>query len=80
MKYIVIGAGGIGSTVALDLAQCSETNSVSVADINMTAAQEVAQSLGSKGTACKVDIYDAQGLVNAIEGYDVVLNLAGPYY
>jgi lysine 6-dehydrogenase len=80
MKYMVIGAGGIGSTVAMDLAQCSETSAISVADINMAVAQEVAQSLGPKGTACEVDIYDAQGLVNAIEGHDVVLNLAGPYY
>ena len=80
MKYMVIGAGGIGSTVAADLAHCSETSTIGVADINLEAAQQVAQSLGSKATAYKVDIYDAQGLVDAIEGYDVVLNLAGPYY
>lgn len=54
---------------------------LTVADIDLEGAERAAGSLGSPGVeAVRVDIYDPEGLREAIGGYDLVMNCTGPYY
>lgn len=80
MKYIVIGAGGVGSGIAYDLNTAENTEVLALADINLKRAQSVAEKLGDKASAVYVDIYDETLLRNLIKDYDVVVNATGPFY
>lgn len=77
---MVLGSGEVGSVVAKDLGSINETTQVCVADINLEAAQKLSQQIGSKADACRIDIYEKDGLLNSIKGYDVVVNTVGPFY
>lgn len=80
MKYLVIGAGGVGSGIAFDLNSAENTTLLGIGDINLERATEVAESLGSKAKAVYIDIFDGEKLRNVIDGYDVVVNATGPFY
>lgn len=80
MKYLVIGAGGVGSGIAYDLNSTEDTTLLGIGDINLDRANEVAESLGTKAKAVHVDIFDEKQLRNVIKGYDVVVNATGPFY
>ena len=80
MKYIVLGAGEVGSVTATDLGAAPETTSVCVADVDRAAAERVAQSIGAKGEARQIDIYDHLALVDALQNFDLVVNTVGPFY
>lgn len=80
MKYLVVGAGGVGSGIAFDLASVDTTTILGIGDINLERAEEVAKSLGDKAKAVHVDIYDEDRLRTVIQDYDVVVNATGPFY
>ena len=80
MKIIVIGAGGVGSGVALDLSSAKELTLLGIGDIDFERATEVANELGDKAKPVHVDIYDEKKLRNVIKDYDVVVNATGPFY
>ncbi|HZJ86635.1 MAG TPA: saccharopine dehydrogenase NADP-binding domain-containing protein [Erysipelothrix sp.] len=80
MKIIVIGAGGVGSGVALDLSSAKELTLLGIGDIDFERATEVANELGEKAKPVHVDIYDEKKLRNVIKDYDVVVNATGPFY
>lgn len=80
MKYLVIGAGGVGSGIAFDLASAADTTVLGIGDINLERAIEVAKSLGDKAKPVHVDIFDEKKLREVIQGYDVVVNATGPFY
>lgn len=80
MKYLVIGAGGVGSGIASDIATADDTTRVGVGDINLERAQDVAKKIGVKAEAVHVDIYDETRLRDVIRDYDVIVNATGPFY
>lgn len=80
MKYLVIGAGGVGSGIALDLASAKDTTLLGIGDINLERATEVADDLGEKAKPVHVDIFDEKRLREVIKGYDVIVNATGPFY
>lgn len=80
MKYLVIGAGGVGSGIAFDLNEAKDTTLLGIGDINLERASEVASSLGAKARPVHVDIYDEGRLREVIKDYDVVVNATGPFY
>lgn len=54
---------------------------VTVADINLDSAKKFAETLkDSRVDALKVDASNRSQLVEALKGYDLVMNTVGPYY
>lgn len=80
MKYIIVGAGAIGSVIAEDLIKEKDTTHLTIADIHLDFAKALSDELGEKADAVHLDLYDAEMLRSCIRGYDVVVNSAGPFY
>jgi lysine 6-dehydrogenase len=81
MKIIVLGgAGDMGSRAVADLAARSEVSEVTIADIDKTAAEKLAQELGHKVKAVYIDATRPETLVEAMKGNDVVASAMGPFY
>jgi lysine 6-dehydrogenase len=74
MKYLVLGAGMMGSAVAYDLAKASHTDKVLLADINQELATRVARSIGDNVTPMQLDVHDRKGLARALSGVAVVVS------
>ncbi len=74
MKIFVLGAGRMGSVVAMDLALSGSNNGVEigVGDIDFERASSVAKKY--QGQAYKVDITKSDEFVRTIRGYDAVVN------
>jgi len=80
MKVVVIGgAGTIGSEGAEAIAETEGVTEVTVADINLEAAQRVAARIGKQAKAVFVDFNKRDTIDETIEGADLVLNFAGPF-
>jgi len=80
MRFIVLGgAGDMGNEAVRALATHSGVDEVMVADLNLKAAQALAQELGGPVRASSLDVLDHKGLVDAIRGYDVALGFVGPF-
>ena len=80
MKYMVIGAGAIGTVIVRDLAKEKATSKIGIGEIRLPFAQSLADEVGAIAEAVYVDIFAEDVLRSAIRGYDVVVNTAGPYY
>lgn len=84
-KILVLGgAGEQGSTVVKDMVE-NGIEEIVIADYNLEAAEELADSLkdsGSEISAVFVDANDQDQLLSVIKDgdYSVVCNLIGPYY
>ncbi len=72
MKIFVLGAGRMGSVVAMDLARSNNGVQIGIADINVERAKSVAKNCG--GEALKVDLMKEDDLIRALKGYDAVVN------
>lgn len=75
MKFLVIGAGMMGSAVAYDLARSGGVERVTVADIDLARCQLVAQKIGSAKVhpvALDVNYYDH--VIDAMSGHDCVVS------
>jgi lysine 6-dehydrogenase len=74
MKIFVLGAGRMGSVVAMDLALSSANNGIEIGigDIDFERARAVAKKY--KGNPVKVDITKSDDFVKALRGYDAVVN------
>ncbi|TFG19586.1 MAG: saccharopine dehydrogenase [Promethearchaeota archaeon] len=80
-KIVVLGGcGAVGRHSVKTLADSKEVDKVIIADINLELAKEMAENLGEKVSAVKVDAHDIKSIRNAIQGADVVVNTIGPYY
>jgi lysine 6-dehydrogenase len=88
-KIIVLGgAGDMASRAVWELASEPDVSSITIADIDLEAAQRVAvdltQQIGPPDaleiSAVWVDADDHSGLVDAIRGHDVAVSGIGPYY
>jgi saccharopine dehydrogenase-like NADP-dependent oxidoreductase len=84
MDILVMGgAGDMGSKTVEDLAGVSGVGRLTIADVNLVGARELASKLeGSTAqvAAEPVDANDHAGLVRAMSGYDVVASALGPFY
>jgi saccharopine dehydrogenase-like NADP-dependent oxidoreductase len=80
MNILCLGAGGMGSLAAETLAGFDEIGKLTIADLNLAAAQRVAETCRGKATACTVSVEDAEGLTQLMRGHDVVANCVGPFF
>jgi lysine 6-dehydrogenase len=74
LKFLVIGAGMMGSAVAYDLARSSGVEGVTLADIDIARCQEVGKKIGSttvRPVALDVNYYDQ--VMNAMRGHDCAI-------
>jgi saccharopine dehydrogenase-like NADP-dependent oxidoreductase len=79
-KVLALGAGGMGSVAAKTAALLPEVESLTIADINLDAAQRVAAEIGPKAIGIAVDVNNPKQLSDAIAAHDIVLNATGPFY
>lgn len=76
MRIAVIGgAGAMGAITVRDLYETAGASSeILICDYNLTAAQELAASLGSRAKAVFADVRKADALSEAVAGSNVVVN------
>jgi len=80
-KVVILGGiGVVGSVVSRFLADSEDFDEIVIADINLKAAEEMAENLNQKVSAIQFDAYDKDSIKTAIEGADIVVNCTGPYY
>ncbi|TXT54612.1 MAG: Lysine 6-dehydrogenase [Candidatus Thorarchaeota archaeon] len=74
MKVLVLGSGLMGRGAAFDLKNSDHVESVIVADIDEKRAQKLADEMGQKVTAKKVDASNREQLVDVFNEVDVVVS------
>jgi lysine 6-dehydrogenase len=74
MKYVVIGAGMMGSAAAYDLAKTNPQDEIILADINIQQARSVAASIGPNVTPVRIDVNNNRDVVKLIEGSGAVIS------
>jgi len=74
------GCGAVGRVAVRTLVGLGEFDEVVIGDINYSEAQALADELGRRAVAQKVDVLDSKSLKSAISGADLVLNCVGPFY
>ncbi len=80
-KIVVLGGcGAVGRHTVRTLAHSKDVDEIVIGDINLDLASKMAEDLGEKVSAVKVDAHDAESIRNAIKGANVVVNTVGPYY
>lgn len=81
MKVLVLG-GCADMAVPMNrmLKEDSEVTTVMLADLNGEKVKKIADSLGSKFSACELDANDHDEVVKTMRGYDVAVCYIGPFY
>jgi lysine 6-dehydrogenase len=74
MKYLVLGAGMMGSAAAYDLARSSPENEVVLADINVQTAKRSAGTIGPNVHPVRLDVNSNRDLVAAMKGCNAVIS------
>ncbi len=74
MKYLVLGAGMMGSAAAYDLARSSADNQVVLADINIQTAKRSAGAIGPNVHPVRLDVNSNRDLVEAMKGCNAVIS------
>ena len=82
MKVVVLGgAGDMGSEAVRDLVAFTDVERVTIADLNLEAAEKLAQSLGDRRVAVEgVDAASRSDLVRVLRGHDTAAGALGPFY
>jgi len=81
MKICVLGGCGDMARVALNiLAQEEDVSSITIADINISKAQEISATLGPKFTARFVNAKEKSSIIDAVKNHNVALGFIGPFY
>lgn len=80
MKLVVLGAGGMGSYAARTAAEFPYVEELVVADLDRAAATRLADGLGPKARAERVDVTDPGSLDPLLDAADAVLNTVGPFF
>jgi saccharopine dehydrogenase (NAD+, L-lysine-forming) len=79
-KIIVLGgAGGIASQIVRELAVEPKVTSITIAEVDMEAAEQLASELGDKVSAVRVKFHDPSTMVEVIRGHDAAVNNSGPF-
>jgi lysine 6-dehydrogenase len=74
MKMLVLGAGRMGLGAAHDLAAQPDVTEVTVADVDLSKAQEIARRVGSKVRAVHLDVNDDAAVVELMRGHASALS------
>jgi lysine 6-dehydrogenase len=75
MKILVIGAGRMGLGAAFDLAHATGVRAVTVADLDLSRASAVVETIGSpKLLAAQIDVTDSGGVVQLMRGHDAAIS------
>ena len=74
MKYLVLGAGMMGSAAAYDLAKSSPENQVVLADINVQTAKRSAGAIGPNVQPVRLDVNSSRDLIEAMKGCNAVIS------
>ncbi len=82
MKVMVLGgAGDMGAAAVRDLVNIPEVKQVTIADINVKVAKNLAATSGkNKARVQMVDATSRDALVGAMRGHDVVAGALGPFF
>lgn len=82
MKILIFGGCGVQAQPAIKmLIDSSEFSQIVIGDINLDGAKQLVKELQSqKLKALKVDAFDHQGMVAAMQDVDIVFNCSGPYH
>ncbi|MFN0156452.1 MAG: saccharopine dehydrogenase C-terminal domain-containing protein [Bacteroidota bacterium] len=68
MKYVVIGAGMMGSAAAFDLARTNPNDEVVIGDINLQRATQSAKMIGPNVKPVRIDVNDLHAVSKLLEG------------
>lgn len=74
MKYVVIGAGLMGSAAAYDLATRNPNDQIILADINIQQAKHTAAALGPNVQPVRIDVNNTKDVITLIEGAGAVIS------
>lgn len=74
MKYLVLGAGMMGSAAAFDLATRDPGSEVILADINLQTATRSAKAVGNNVTPLRLDVNIHGDLIRAMQGCGAVVS------
>ena len=74
MKYLVLGAGMMGSAAAYDLAKSGPDNQVILADINIQTAKRSAGAIGPNVQPVRLDVNSNRDLVEVMKGCVAVIS------
>jgi lysine 6-dehydrogenase len=75
MKFLVLGSGRMGLGAAFDLAQSSDVDAVTIADLDLERARAVAAAVKSdKLTPARIDVTNAGEVVELMRGHDAVIS------
>jgi saccharopine dehydrogenase-like NADP-dependent oxidoreductase len=80
MRVTVLGCGTVGTTAIKTLDALSECDSITIGDINVDYAKNVANTCVSDTRCVKCDAQNPEELRDIIKNADVVLNCIGPFY
>lgn len=81
MKMLVLGAGRMGLGAAFDLAQQADVEQVTVADVDVAKAREVAQRVGPKVRATHLDVsFGEEGVAQAMQGHAAAISCVNYWY
>ena len=81
MRVLALGgSGGMGRFAVREAIQMDSIDRVVVADLNASAAQEFASSLGPKAEGLGLDVMNEDALRKAMQDVDVVINTVGPFF
>ena len=81
MRVLALGgSGGMGRFAVREAIQMDSIDRVVVADLNGSAAQDFASSLGPKAEGLGLDVMDEEALRKAMLDVDVVINTVGPFF
>jgi saccharopine dehydrogenase (NAD+, L-lysine-forming) len=80
MKALLLGLGGVGTVIAKTLAKTKKFEHIVLADINEKHIHALAQALGGRFSARKVDAGSVPELVEAMRGVDLVINVVLPKF
>ncbi len=72
-RYLVVGAGMMGSAIAFDLSHAGPEDEILLADIDEHAATRVARSIGPNVRPILLDVNNTAALRRALDGVQVVI-------
>lgn len=80
VKLVVLGAGGMGRYAAQTAAALDFVEELLVADLDRSAADDIAARLGPKASGTAVDVQSDRAMSKLFAGATVVLNTVGPFF
>ena len=80
MRVLILGAGGMGGYAARTAAGFDFIDKLQIGDLDLAAAEHLAQGLGNHAEAIRADVTAEDSMVEVLRGVDVVLNTVGPFF